>query len=331
MTARDQRNKTPLIDDTGRVWQVDVLVADGFVLMELAGLVDTLRVANRINPAPLFRWTYRSAKGGQIESRCRAFVHSEPFVARPSADYVFVIGNSDPDNPALSLGPVIESYTYRDAQVFLLAEAASRYISENSGKSQGHATHWENQAFLRERAGQFDASYTIASQDGPVVTCAGMGATVDVVLALIGRHMSSAAKMVVADVLLHERIRDYGSMQPFSGIKSTTTGDRELDDCIEIMQANVEEPIPINELVAVLGISNRSLERKFQTFLATTPNTYYRELRLNKANNLLFNTTMTVAEIGLACGFASGFSTLYKKFYGITPMALRKKRRGGKG
>jgi transcriptional regulator GlxA family with amidase domain len=95
------------------------------------------------------------------------------------------------------------------------------------------------------------------------------------------------------------------------------------------MQENMEEPVPISELVDRLGISTRSLERKFKTFLGSTPNTFYREMRLSKANNLLLNTTMSVREIGLACGFPSGFSGLYKSFFGITPFALRKSRRMG--
>ena len=95
------------------------------------------------------------------------------------------------------------------------------------------------------------------------------------------------------------------------------------------MQANIEEPMPIGDIVAELGISTRSLERKFKTYLATTPNGFYREMRLNKANNLLLNTSMSVREIGLACGFQNGFSSLYKSIFGITPLTLRKRRRPG--
>ena len=38
-------------------------------------------------------------------------------------------------------------------------------------------------------------------------------------------------------------------------------------------------------------------------------------MRLAKANNLLLNTTMSVREIGLACGFPNGFSSVYKSVY----------------
>lgn len=312
-----------------RIIQFDILVAEDYVLTELAGVVDVLMIANRVSVAPLFKWAFRSLSGGYIRSRTGVLVDTQKMPERPDADYLFVIGNSDPDNPALSVGNEVKKYTYRNAQVFLLAEAASRYINEHGARHHALTTHWENSVVLRERQGVFDAQSALAVEDGAVVTCAGMGSTVDVALAVVGRHVSSAVKMTVADILLHERIRDFSTQQPYSGVKATFTGDAELDDCVELMSANIEEPLPINELVRLLKISNRSLERKFRTYLETTPNTYYRELRLSKANNLLMNTTMSVREIGMACGFGSGFSSLYKSFFGKTPLTVRKQRRPG--
>jgi transcriptional regulator GlxA family with amidase domain len=312
---------------TAAKWSFDIIVADGFVMTEMAAVVDTIRLANRVSAQEPFTWTYRSSGGGIIEASCGAFVKSEPFLDRPDANYVFVIGNSNQDSPDLSISQVISSYTYRQAQVFLLAESASRYIKEHGRKMQNFTTHWENTALMRERSGAFDPQNSIAEQEGAVFTCAGMGTTVDVILSVVGRHVSVATKMTVANILLHDKIRDFSTPQPFTGTNGTSTGDRELDQCIEIMQANIEDPLPIGELGDVIGISNRSLERKFKSYLGATPNGYYRELRLAKANNLLLNTTMSVREVGLACGFANGFSGLYKNVYGMTPFALRKRRR----
>ena len=287
----------------------DILVAPGFVLLELASLVEVLRLANRVCPSPPFTFTYRSLKGGPIASSSDAVVQTEAVPSQPRADYLFVIGNSDPDHPDLSLGRVVSDYTFRDAKVFLLAEAASRYIDEQG--TADLATHWENASFLRERGARFEAKLSIATEQGAVVTCAGMEATTDIALAVIGRHISGPAKMTVADIMLHENIRDFASMQPFSGAKLTATGDSKLDQCIKLMQANIEDPLPINQIVESLHLSNRSLERKFKTFFGTTPNGFYREMRLAKANNLLLNTTMSVHEIGLACGLPNGFSSVY--------------------
>ncbi|WP_372884282.1 GlxA family transcriptional regulator [Shimia sp.] len=324
MTARRRQCAR---DDSPRNWQFDILLADDFVLTELAGVVDVLMIANRVSAHPVFEWRYLSVNGGYVKSRTGAYVETRQPPDRPEADYLFALGCSDPDSPALSLGRHVQAYTYRNAQVFLLAEAASRYISEHGDRHNALTTHWENSVLLRERQGVFDAGSALAVQDGPIVTCAGMSSAIDITLALIGRHVSSAIKMTVADIMLHEKIRDFSTQQPFSGLRGTNTGDPELDRCIELMSSNIEEPLPINELVRILGMSNRSLERKFRTLLDTTPNTYYRELRLAKANNLLLNTTMSVQDVGFACGFGSGFSGLYKSFFGITPLAMRKERR----
>lgn len=319
-TGRQQHASVP------RVWRVDILVAEGFVLTEMAAVADTLRIANRVLAQPPFRICMRSMRGGQLSCRAGLLVETQTFSERPEADFVFVLGNSDPDHPDLSLSRVINSYTNRGAQVYLLAEAAARYLKDQGTSG---ATHWENAALLRERLGLFESSHALASENGPVVTCAGMGATTDIVLALIGRLTSAAVQMSVANIMLHEQVRAYSSLQPFAGAKPTITGDIDLDHSIRLMQANIEEPMPIGDIVAELGISTRSLERKFKTYLATTPNGFYREMRLNKANNLLLNTSMSVREIGLACGFQNGFSSLYKSIFGITPLTLRKRRRPG--
>lgn len=316
---------SPVSEQGKNTWHFDVLVAPGFVLLELASLVDVLRVANRVCATPPFRYTYRSLRGGPVASSSDAIVSTERVLPQPRADYLFVIGNSDPDQPDLSLGRIVSDYTYRGAQVFLLAEAASRYIDEQG--TEDLATHWENASFLRERGARFEAKLSIATERGAVVTCAGMGATADIALAVIGRHISGPSKMTVADIMLHENIRDFSSMQPFSGAKKTSTGDAKLDQCIKVMQANIEEPLPIHQIVEELHLSNRSLERKFKSFFGTTPNGFYREMRLAKANNLLLNTTMSVREIGLACGFPNGFSSVYKNVFGVTPFVMRREKR----
>ncbi|WP_425044421.1 GlxA family transcriptional regulator [Primorskyibacter sp. S87] len=318
-----------IVQEEPETWHFDIAVTDGFVLTELAAVVDPLRLANRVCPRPPFSYNYRSANGGMVESSSGAFVQSEPLPKRPTAQYLFVIGNTDPDCPGLSMGRAIHDYTFRNAQVFLLAEAASRFIQDNGETATGLATHWENTSFLSERSAPFEASYALASSKGQIVTCAGMGATVDVTLSVIGRHISSAAKLTVANILLHEKIRDLETLQPIPGLQATTTGDDITDRCLELMQANVEEPLPIQELVTLLGVSNRSLERKFRTFLGATPSGFYREMRLARANTLLLNTTMSVRDVGLACGFPNGFSSVFKSFFGITPFALRRRGRAG--
>ena len=313
------------MDDPSLI-RFDLLLTEGFVLTEYTAVVDQLRLANRVMLRPVFAWRSLSEQGGPVGCLSDALVGTVPFEARPEASYVFVLGNSDPGHPGLSLGRVIDTYVARQARVVLLAEAASRYIEERG--AHGLTTHWENRALLAEQIGLGEANQALATSAGQITTSAGMGSTVDVVLTLMARHIPAATVSTVADILLHDRIRDLGTLQPFGGKTIALTGDRKLDLSIELMQANIEEPLPIAEIVRLVGVSSRSLGRRFRKALNTRPAEYYRALRLNRANNLLLNTTMPVNEIALACGFPSGFTPHYRAHFGLTPQAARRRRKG---
>ncbi|MEJ6399249.1 GlxA family transcriptional regulator [Yoonia sp. 208BN28-4] len=305
----------------------DVIVAEGFVLTEMAGVVDVLRLANRVAQREVFAWRYVSASGGEVASSSAASVQTAKLTDKSNARYAVALGNADPDHSELSLARAIGTYTARNARVILLSEAASRFIAEKGDQADHHTTHWENRAVLSERHGLYDTKTALAVDAGAIVTCAGMGATVDMMLSLAAGHVSSATMMTVADILLHERIRHHNTLQPFGGRAALTTGDRDLDLCVGLMQDHIEFPIPISEIADRAGLSKRSLERRFHAVLHSTPNGFYRELRLTKANNLLLNTDMSINEIGLACGFPSGFSTIYRSAFGMTPNTARKKGR----
>ncbi len=307
---------------------VDILVAEGFVLTELTAVVEVLRVANRVTASPIFSWSFRSRHPGPVTCRALAQVQAEPIPERPSASYLFVLGNTNSDHPDLSVKPIIKPYLWNGAKVVLLAEAASRYIEETGEQGAAHTTHWENRAVLNERGTPGMGSYALAADDGRLITSAGMAATFDLTLSLIGSHVSAAAVTTVSDILLHENIRALSSLQPFGGKVLSLTGNKALDQCIELMQANMDEPLRISELVDLLGISERSLERHFRAHFDTSPNAYYRELRLNHANTLLLNTRMSVRDVGLACGFANGFSSIFNRHFGVTPIAWRKQGAG---
>ncbi len=305
----------------------DICVADSFILTEFAGVVEVLRLANRINGSPLFTWHVVSTHGGVITASSGVMVETTILPQRPEADYLFVIGNLDPECPDLAMGSALANYTSRQARVVLLSEAASRYIAENKGNPASHTTHWENRTVLLEELGLFDTKATLAVESGAIITCAGMGSTFDITLSIASQHAASTTITTVADILLHERVRHFNTLQPFSGKEVTTTGDTALDACLALMKDNMEFPLPISEIAERTNLSKRSLERKFNRLLKSTPNGYYRGLRLNKANNLLLNTDMRINEIGLACGFPSGFTTIYRSAFGMTPNAARKKGR----
>jgi transcriptional regulator GlxA family with amidase domain len=95
------------------------------------------------------------------------------------------------------------------------------------------------------------------------------------------------------------------------------------------MDKRLERPVSCAQLARTVRLSPRQLERLFQRYLDTTPTRYYLEMRLNRARQLLRQTSMPILSVGLACGFvsASHFSKCYRELYNRSPQQERAERK----
>ncbi|MEN8184730.1 MAG: AraC family transcriptional regulator [Myxococcota bacterium] len=92
----------------------------------------------------------------------------------------------------------------------------------------------------------------------------------------------------------------------------------------DYMHAHTGEVIGMEDLVAVSGVSARSLYAGFRRFRGTSPMAYLKWLRLDRAHTDLRNASpgeTSVREIALCHGFAhlGHFSTAYRRKYGQPP------------
>jgi transcriptional regulator GlxA family with amidase domain len=100
-----------------------------------------------------------------------------------------------------------------------------------------------------------------------------------------------------------------------------------LREVIKLMDANLEEPLEMDELAEHAGRSRRQLERLFKEQLGTTPQRYYLELRITEARRLLQHTELSQTDVLVACGFVSPshFSKCYSSYFGYRPSAERRR------
>jgi transcriptional regulator GlxA family with amidase domain len=94
-----------------------------------------------------------------------------------------------------------------------------------------------------------------------------------------------------------------------------------LREVIVLMDANLEEPLELDQLARYVGRSRRQIERLFKEQLGTTPQRYYIELRITEARRLIQHTELSIVEVLVACGFVSPshFSKCYSSFFGYRP------------
>ena len=306
--------------------KVDIILSNGFVMTELSGVVDVLRLANRVVDKKMFTFRYVSPEAGVVKSSADTWLNASALSNSPDADIAVFLGNSDLNFTSREIEKAVHKYRYTNAKVVLLAEAAAIYISANSDDGFGHTTHWENRLLLEERSGLYDIAPSLAVSTDKIVTCAGLVSTYDIMLQIVAGYLSKAKLLTISSILLLDKVRSFETRQPGAMDALSAGKDSHIDQAIKMMQSNIEEPLKTTELAKVLGQTTRSLERQFLRHLGRSPGRFYRELRLIRAQNFLVNTDMSILEIAAACGFGSNFGKIYTAYYGKTPRETRKER-----
>ena len=148
----------------------------------------------------------------------------------------------------------------------------------------------------------------------------------DMMLYLIEQHHGHELAASVADSMIHPNIRSQEEPQRMDLQARIGISHPVLLECIELMEANVEQPLTPNELADLIKVSKRQLERLFRRYLNTTPARYYLTIRLETARRMLEKSSIKIIDVALSCGFKSAghFSSRYLSSFGVTPRQTRK-------
>lgn len=108
---------------------------------------------------------------------------------------------------------------------------------------------------------------------------------------------------------------------------SSNTRSEEIDAVITYLTENYQEPITLDSLSEIFGLSKYYLIKLFRQTTAYTPIEYLIQIRISQAEKLLKETNLTISEVCLEVGFKtqSYFSKVFKNITGLRPMEFRKK------
>ncbi|KSW27724.1 AraC family transcriptional regulator [Pseudomonas sp. ADP] len=178
------------------------------------------------------------------------------------------------------------------------------------------AVHPENRAALAEVARNSVVTAESYIVDGNRLTAGSPAGAFNMVLEWINRLYGRGLVDGVVDILAFEESR-YRRTRPALHEKMS----QPLRDVLNLMSANIEEPLSTDQLSQCVGRSKRQLERLFQEQLGTSPVRYYLELRITESRRLLQHSDLSLVEAALACGFVSPshFSKCYTSFFGYPP------------
>lgn len=97
---------------------------------------------------------------------------------------------------------------------------------------------------------------------------------------------------------------------------------------ISYIEENYEKDITIAFLSKKIGYSPAHFSRKFKSFTGLSPISYLNIFRLEKAYQMIKETSLTISEISAKCGFtdANYFTRCFKKHFGIAPTLCKNKK-----
>ncbi|RVT84583.1 GlxA family transcriptional regulator [Rhodobacteraceae bacterium CCMM004] len=307
--------------------RVVFVLLEAFSLHCFASALDSLRISNRMAGRTLYTWRLLSETGAPVACSAGATFQADGGLDELTRDdMVLVCGGLDIQRTTTR--PIL-NWLRREARrgVTLGGLCTAAYSLAKAGLLDGRKAtiHWENQDSFAEDFPDVTLTKSIFVMDGNRYTTAGGTASIDLMLKIIASDHGEELANLVADQLIYSAIRSDQDTQRLSVPTRIGVRHPKLSRVIQMMEANIEEPISPSILARDVGMSTRQLERLFRRYLNRSPKRYYMELRLQKARNLLMQTDMSVINVALACGFASPshFSKCYRAHYDTTPYRER--------
>ncbi|SLN12973.1 GlxA family transcriptional regulator [Roseisalinus antarcticus] len=303
------------------------VLLDQFTLLCFSCAVEALRIANRMSGRRLYTWAL-AGEGGETAT-CSAGITlglDMDLAEMNREDTILVCGGLDVQAATTKrLVGWLRREARRGAAMGGLCTAG--YALAKAGLLDGRKAtiHWENQDSFAEEFEEVTLTKSVFVVDGNRITTAGGTASIDLMLKVIADDHGEQLASAVADQLIYSSIRTDQDTQRLSIPTRIGVRHPKLSQVIQMMEANIEEPISPAILASDVGMSTRQLERLFRRYLNRSPKRYYMELRLQKARNLLMQTDMSVINVALASGFTSPshFSKCYRSHYDTTPYRER--------
>lgn len=308
---------------------VGFLLVNNFTMIALATAVEPLRMANQLSARELYNWCTVSEDGCAVMASDGISITPDHSMADvPALDVLIVVGGVN----------ITRSYSVRQVtwlqglarkKILIGGVCTGPYLLAEAGLLDGYhcSAHWECIASMQEAYPKVICTNQLFVIERDRMTSSGGTVPMDMMLTMIHRDFGYQLTAAISEMFICDRVRNESDYQRIPLRHVLGTAQPGLVEAVSLMEANIEEAIDLDELAGYVGLSRRQLERLFQKYLHCSPSRYYMKLRLFRARQLLKQTSMSIIEIALACGFVSTphFSKCYREHLGVPP---REERRG---
>ncbi|WP_353171465.1 GlxA family transcriptional regulator [Paracandidimonas soli] len=322
------------LDMTGRPLPLrfGIVLLHQFTMTAFAGFLDVLRLASDYGGNSrqiLIQWSVMSVDGAPRRSSAGT-LHTELTDLQDidNFDYIAICGGNSYTNrnPPEKLSNWLRQAYARD--IVLLGLCTGTFALAQAGLADAHpvCVHWN---VIDEFKQQFPGIRCnvdhLFIDAGRLITCAGSTAAIDLALYLLTRHLGrEKAQQALRHMMLHS-IRPARLPQAHFYVDLENVKDPRVHKAIHYIEQRIDDLPAVASIAEHVGMSARQLERVFKISLGMTPAALHRAMRLQYGKWQLTNTSNSITDIALSCGFADSahFSKAFRQHFGQTPRSMR--------
>ncbi|WP_323765384.1 GlxA family transcriptional regulator [Marinovum sp.] len=308
------------------------LIFPGFPMSCLTSAIEPLRAANEISGQDAFRWKLIGETGARVKSSADIWFDPDQALSDDlTLDYLFLL--SGPlarfDTPRPSNGR-LRSLSRHGVRVGGVSGGV--FPLARSGLLDGHvcSVHWCYEAAFAAEFPEMRVESDVIIIDRDRLTVSGAAAVFDLMLSLIDEKLGEEVTTEVACWFQHPLMRGQGVRQKVPTLRRESTSDMlppTVAQAVRIFGDHIEDPVNVDDVARMVGLSPRQLERNFKAATGQSPSRYYRNLRMNAARQLVLYSNDSMSSIAAAVGYGATAPLVrqYREAFGTTPKEDRQK------
>lgn len=323
--------------DLARPLEFFFLILPEFPIYALIPAVESLRIANQNTREDLFHWKLLGANHLSVRSSNGMTLALDGNILDESPPDIILIFAGNEPTQSISASLLSWLRTAHSAKSMIGGVDTGIFAIAEAGLLQQRMVtlHWEAVPLFRECYPDIQTVERLYYIDGPIISCAGGIAALDMMLEIIRIRHGNILAQVVANGFVYSRWRSPGDHQrsrELTPVPDDIEGTPSLDvwsAILRTMEENIDTPLSPADLARRFHMSRRTLERFFRKKVGESVARYYMRLRIDVARDFLFYSDLTIIIVAIACGFSSqtSFSRAFKKILGMSPSTFRRMRR----
>jgi transcriptional regulator GlxA family with amidase domain len=226
--------------------------------------------------------------------------------------------------------PLLQGIAARQALICAVGTGSCFLAEAGLLNGKPATTHWYfMEAFSRRYPDVELKRQHLITRAGNLYCAGSVNSVADLTCYFIERFYGPQIARQVESHFSPEIRRSYRQQGYFEG-EANVHHDELIIDAQQWLQAHFAEPLSLTDVAHQLGMSQRTLNRRFKMATGMSPGRFVQQLRLDQARELLRDSNLSIAEIALSVGYQDigYFSTLFREQMAQSPTAYRQAVRG---